>query len=190
MYDVVAAGGVSDNYDISYTKGVLTVTAADLTITAENKSREVGLANPAFTFSYNGFVAGDDASDLLTLPSAICAASELSPVGDYSITPTGATSNNYNISVVNGTLTVSLSTGVDKLGFSTVQIAPNPSTGLFYIQGVEDGALLSIEVRDITGNVVITTSEKVVDLTSKANGVYLLSVNIDGSTKVYKVIKK
>ncbi len=189
-YAIVPSGAAATNYAIAYTNGSLTINKVQLLITADNKTKEVGQVNPTFTFSYSGFVAGDDETDLLTLPSALCAASELSPAGDYPIIPNGATSNNYNILIENGTLTILVATGVDKLGVSSVQISPNPSTGLFKVEGVNEGALLTVVVRDITGNVIMTTSEGVIDLTSKANGIYILSVNIDGVTKVFKVVKK
>lgn len=189
-YAITPSGAAAANYAITYTNGTLTVNKVPLLITADDKARNVGAANPAFTFTYSGFVAGDDASDLLTQPSAICAATELSPAGDYTITPSGATSNNYTISVANGTLTVSVVTRVDELSTTAVQISPNPSTGLFKIEGVDEGVQLSVVVRDITGNVITSINDKVVDLTSKANGIYIVSVNANGVTKVFKVVKK
>jgi len=46
------------NYTISYVDGTLTVTAAELTVTAESKSRGYGDATPALTASYSGFKNG------------------------------------------------------------------------------------------------------------------------------------
>ncbi|MGY5851453.1 YDG domain-containing protein [Salegentibacter sp. F14] len=50
---------VTANYNINYLNGTLEVTPADLTITAESKSRIYGEANPALTFIYDGLVNGD-----------------------------------------------------------------------------------------------------------------------------------
>src|SRR5207245_1410706 len=41
-----------------------TVNPAPLTVTADNKTKVYGQANPAFTASYSGFVNGDTASSL------------------------------------------------------------------------------------------------------------------------------
>ncbi|MBP8850637.1 MAG: T9SS type A sorting domain-containing protein [Breznakibacter sp.] len=189
-YAITPSGAAATNYAITYTNGTLTINKVPLLITAEDKTRNTGEANPTFTFTYSGFVAGDDASDLLTQPSAICAASELSPAGDYPIIPNGATSNNYNILITNGTLTVLLAMEIDKLGVAEVSVTPNPSTGLFKIEGVEKDSELHVVVRDITGNIIVSSSETVLDLTSKANGIYIVSVNANGVTKVFKVVKK
>lgn len=84
----------------------LTVSPAPLTITADNKTREITFANPPFTFSYSGFVNGDTDSQLSTGASASTSANTASPVGVYAIVPSGASSSDYAISYLNGTLTV------------------------------------------------------------------------------------
>src|SRR5262249_29197521 len=61
-YAITAAGGASPNYTFTYVNGTLTVTAATLTITANDKSKVYGTANPALTVSYSGFVNGDTAA--------------------------------------------------------------------------------------------------------------------------------
>jgi hypothetical protein len=61
-YDVTPKGLTSNNYSINFVKGTLTVTKADLTVTADNKSKVYGAANPTFTASYSGFVNGDTAT--------------------------------------------------------------------------------------------------------------------------------
>src|SRR5213076_3218018 len=65
-YPITASGAVSANYAISYANGTLTVTAATLTITANNETRSYGATNPALTVSYSGFVNGDTTASLTT----------------------------------------------------------------------------------------------------------------------------
>ncbi|HVU24066.1 MAG TPA: MBG domain-containing protein, partial [Opitutus sp.] len=95
----------SSNYDFTFVPGTLTITAAPLIITADDQTRRQGLANPALTVSYNGFVLGQDASVVsgltVTTPAGVS-----SPVGAYAITPAGATAPNYAITFVPGTLNV------------------------------------------------------------------------------------
>jgi len=82
------------------------VTPADLTITADNKSKIVGEANPVLTVTYVGFVNNDGPAQLTTQPAITTTALTASPVGQYPITVSGAISSNYNITFVQGTLTI------------------------------------------------------------------------------------
>ena len=59
-YSITASGAVDTNYAISYVDGSLAVTAAPLTITADNQAKVYGAALPTLTASYTGFVNGDD----------------------------------------------------------------------------------------------------------------------------------
>ena len=87
-------------------QAVVAITKKPLTLTAHNKTREYGDANPELTIGYDGFVAGESVADLLTPPQAKTAADASSPAGSYDITVDGATSNNYEIIYQKGTLTV------------------------------------------------------------------------------------
>ncbi|QFZ15698.1 MBG domain-containing protein [Anabaena sp. YBS01] len=104
-YAITASGGSATNYDFAYVPGTLTITRALLTVTADNATREYGLANPAFTGSITGFRNGDTASVVsgLTYGSVATIASN---AGTYAITGSGATATNYDFSYVPGTLTI------------------------------------------------------------------------------------
>jgi hypothetical protein len=106
-YAINASGATAQNYAISYDNaGLLTIDPASLLITANNASRTYGAANPAFTASYSGFVAGDDASVLSGLAFSTPATTS-SNVGTYDITASGASAQNYTISYgAPGVLTV------------------------------------------------------------------------------------
>ncbi|HKB14235.1 MAG TPA: MBG domain-containing protein, partial [Vicinamibacterales bacterium] len=112
MYPITVSGGagVSANYEVTYVNGTLTVTAATLTISADNKSRIYGAANPPLTATYAGFVNGDTAANLTTAPSMATTATASSAVGTYPITASGAVSANYTIAYVAGALTVTPAT--------------------------------------------------------------------------------
>ncbi|MGZ3999470.1 MAG: NHL domain-containing protein, partial [Mucilaginibacter sp.] len=84
----------------------LTVTPAQLTLIADNKSRVVNTANPVLTITYNGFVNGDGTAKFTTQPSIVTTATSLSAPGNYPITITEAADSNYTIKYVAGTLTV------------------------------------------------------------------------------------
>jgi gliding motility-associated-like protein len=104
---VITPGGLSAaNYTLTYANGTLTIGKAALTIAAENKLRCYGFANPVFTYTYTGFVNGETAAVLNTMPTAVTAATVSSVAGPYSIVPSGAAGANYAIAYNNGTLTV------------------------------------------------------------------------------------
>ena len=109
-YPITVSGGADDNYDFSYTDGTLTVGKATLTATADDKSKTYGEVNPTLTISYSGFVGSESESDLTTAPTAATTATDASGVGDYAITVSGGSDDNYDINLLNGTLTVSEAT--------------------------------------------------------------------------------
>jgi hypothetical protein len=87
----------------------VTINKAPLTITANNQSIVYGQADPAFTVTYSGFVNGENAS-ALTTPPLVVPSSPAKPIypGTYLIEVSGAVSQNYAFTYVNGVLTVTL----------------------------------------------------------------------------------
>src|SRR5581483_10258043 len=109
-YPITASGAVDANYSISYVAGTFTVTPANLTITANDKTKVYGAALPALTATYTGFVLGQTTNDLTSIATLGTAATGSSDVGNYAITPSGAASPNYTFTYVNGTLSVTPAT--------------------------------------------------------------------------------
>lgn len=95
-----------DGYSQKQETVSFSVSKAALTVKAEDKSITYGDAAPVYTATYTGFVGDDGAEDLTGTLTFTCAYTKGSPVGTYPITPKGLTSNNYSISFVYGTLTV------------------------------------------------------------------------------------
>ena len=107
-YGLSASGLTSGNYDISYVNGTLTVNKAALTVTAKNDTKIYdGVAYAGGNgISYSGFVNGESASVLGGALSFGGSAQGAVNAGDYGLSASGLTSGNYDISYVNGTLTV------------------------------------------------------------------------------------
>ena len=105
-YTITPSGLESRNYEITYVDGTLTVVPAELTITADDKSVIYGDNAPEFTVSYDGFKAGDDESSLDGDMALDCEYAPGTFVGEYAIVPSGVSSDNYNITFIDGTLTV------------------------------------------------------------------------------------
>jgi gliding motility-associated-like protein len=103
-----ATGGTfsASNYSITYLPADIIVTAAPLIITADNKTKYLNEPNPPLTVSYSGFVNNEDFSQLTTQPYLNTNATQASPSGQYLIHVSGASSTQYNISYVQGTLTI------------------------------------------------------------------------------------
>ena len=102
----VAVGTGVDNYSITYHAGSLMVNPASLTIVADNKTMSFGGPVPALTTSYVGFVNGDTPASLTTPVELATSATSNSQAGAYPITVGGASSPDYTINYLNGTLTV------------------------------------------------------------------------------------
>ena len=107
-YTITASAAADPDYSISYVAGTLTVTAAPLTITANNLGMTYGGTLPTLTASYSGFVNGDTSASLATPPTLTTTATAASHVSGspYTITASGAADPDYSISYVAGTLTV------------------------------------------------------------------------------------
>lgn len=103
----ITASDVSDNnYNVTTTDGTLTITKAALTITARDETRKVGTPNPTFVALYSGFVGNDNEGVLATPVVLSTNAGQNSATGTYDIVASGATAQNYTITLVNGTLTI------------------------------------------------------------------------------------
>jgi hypothetical protein len=114
-YTIVASGAVGtglSNYTISYVNGALSVSPADLTITAMNEVKSYGQTE-AFAgteFSSSGLQNSETVGSV-TLASAGAAAGAAVAGSPYSIVPSGAAGGtfapaNYAISYASGALTV------------------------------------------------------------------------------------
>lgn len=103
-----ATGGTFslDNYIITYIPNDILVNTALLTITATDKARIYGTANPPFTITYSGFVNQDNEDRLTILPIITTTATIISPAGQYPIIASGAASMYYSFAYVPGILTI------------------------------------------------------------------------------------
>ncbi len=114
------------------------------------------------------------------------------------------TAGDYRVTVTNvygcensDTLRVQFETctGVDDFGKATVKIYPNPSAGIFYIEGLPAKGVERITVMNVLGGVVktIVPEEEIIriDLQDQPEGIYFIRfVRKDETSPVYKVMKK
>ena len=84
-------------HDVTVT-GTFTI-VDPVTITAKSYSRKYGEANPTFEYTTSG-------ATLTGTPEITCEATATSPVGEYDIVVSKGSITNYNVTLVNGKLTV------------------------------------------------------------------------------------
>ncbi len=102
--DLDLSGEDAGNYSLTQPTLSADITPGELTITADDKSKIYGADDPEFTVIYDGFIGGEDESDLgggLEFERE-----EGEETGEYAIIPSGATSENYDISFHEGILTI------------------------------------------------------------------------------------
>ncbi|MGH8992936.1 MAG: MBG domain-containing protein [Acidimicrobiia bacterium] len=101
-YTISCSGLSSDDYTISYLTGLLTVTRAQVSVTAGNQSITYGDSLPAFTFTTTGSIQPADAAGITCgVPSGTGNAATVA------ISCSGLNPANYDVDYVNGTLTIS-----------------------------------------------------------------------------------
>ena len=117
--------GTSNQFDDSEEGSIIVkIAKAKLTVTAEDNKIVFGDQAPEYSVTYEGFVNKETASVLGGKLAFACGYKKGSNAGTYPITPSGLTSDNYEITFAKGTLTV-------EKGDITVT-APKAVDGLVY----------------------------------------------------------
>ena len=109
-YQAIFTNSCNGTQTVTTSAATLTVNTALLTVTADDKSRQYGAANPAFTATVSGFVNGEGPATSGVTGSAafMTSATASSAVGGYAIVPALGTlaAVNYGFTFANGTLTI------------------------------------------------------------------------------------
>ena len=137
-YNIIVKKGGVENYNDTYVKGTLTITKAPLTVKVEDVEREQGKENPQFVLTYTGWKNNETESVLTKKPVATTTATKDSPAGVYDIVVSGGDAQNYELSYVSGTLTVTVP--------SSINLTPTLSQG--------EGAWYDLQGRRIKGRTV------------------------------------
>jgi hypothetical protein len=135
----------------------------------------------------------------------------LTPDGDYNVrmelTDKNETGNTASITFTKGTADQSL-TPANVPSFSSISVVwdplatavdpdvtqsntflvyPNPGTGQFTVLGE---GITGLEVKDLSGKTVASSTTPLVDLTALPKGVYLISIQTDKQTVIQKIVKE
>lgn len=122
---------------------------------------------------------------------------------NLTISPSPTTTTIYSVVATNTagcmgsatfTLNVNTCAGIKNINNAlenTINIYPNPSNGVFNIQLNENS---SIEVSDVLGNIIltdkITASTYNLNLSTQAQGIYILKVRINEQVKTARLVKE
>ncbi|MBQ7355680.1 MAG: hypothetical protein IJW62_09195 [Clostridia bacterium] len=156
------------NWNVTLLGGSLTVIPKDVTITADNKSMVAGNTVPELTATVVGAVDGE------TLNYTLSVDTDGKTVGTFDIVVTLGENPNYNVTVVNGTLTVETA------------IARNTNTGVNYakladaIAEVKSGETI-VFLTDIDEDVTIKQAKNVQFTIDGANYKYFGTMTVNGT---------
>ncbi|WP_193323708.1 MBG domain-containing protein [Marinifilum sp. N1E240] len=193
-YAITLAEGAADNYSLTYADGALTIHKAELTVSADNQTREQGTANPDLTFSINGFVNGDDESDLDDLPVATCEADENSEAGDYDIIVDSGEDNNYFFNYNNGVMTVTIVTDISEIEVLKLTTYPNPTKDWLIINWTDNNTHnAEIQILNINGSLIKNINNynngSRINVSNLKTGTYILRIKIDNHYQSKRFIK-
>jgi hypothetical protein len=163
---IVAEDGTAANYNITHVNGTLTVSKAELTVTADDKSKVYGAADPVLTYTPSGTLFYTDDYAVITGVNLSTATGGDATAGTHAIVAEDGTAANYNITHVNGTLTVSRAALTIKADNQTKFYGdPDPELTVSYIEFMYDddpsvimGLNISRESGEIVGFYLITAS--------------------------------
>lgn len=122
-------------------------------------------------------------------------------LGETAISYTATTNGDYAVEVtVNGCadtsacVTISL-VGINDLLLEKVSLYPNPTTNIVTVDFGSHAKALNYSIISIEGRVVkqvqnVFDDKVIIDLSNESKGIYTLKIQMDSSTKFYKLIKK
>lgn len=153
------------------------ITAAPLTVKADNFTITKGSPKPTFTATYDGFVNNETPSVLSGTLGFDCSYNpSTSDAGTYTITPKGLTSNNYIITFQPGTLTVTQAAVVDK---------PTQKFTTATYDGTDKQLLDGVDLKKMTVTLNGTNVTDVNALKAKNAGTYTVTVALKDTSATW-----
>lgn len=164
----VTATVTEPGYSPDQFNSTLIIGKAALSATANYQSIIYGKPEPTYTINYQGFVPGENINVIDVLPNANVNGNWPLVPGNYSIIVSGGSDNNYNITAINGQLTVAPAQ-VDSLKFAD----------LFYAyDGIAHQATVLIYPGTVDFETTYTNADnQIVPLPTDA-GIYLVTTTV------------
>src|SRR5260370_5919805 len=133
----MGTGGTAANYEVTRGKGIMTRGKAVLTVTADNQSKVYGAADPALTSTPSGTLYYGDTYAVISGVSLSTATGGAATAGTHTITASGGSAANYDVAMVNGTLTVSKAAALTATGDDQSKVYGAADPTLTYTPGGE-----------------------------------------------------
>ena len=130
-YDIVIKQGSIKNTCLIFVNATLTITKAPLAVMSGTYTKKQGEDNPEFTLTYEGWKNNETEEVLTKKPVLTTSVTSSSEPGTFGIVVSGAEAQNYDISYVNGILTIVAS----QTGISQIMSAENGDVMIFTIDG-------------------------------------------------------
>lgn len=170
------AAAVPDKYAKTEIHFTLVVNKASLTITANDHTITYGQAPANGGYTASGFVKSEDDSVLTGTPVYTCTYQQFGKAGEYAISVSGLSAENYDITFVSGKLTVQRATdytitlgGLEQsiagLRPVSVSITPQDSTAKFTVEYQVNGTwttVLPTEAGEYSVRAALTSSDNLV----------------------------
>jgi alpha-tubulin suppressor-like RCC1 family protein len=160
-YTITCTPGSLAATGYSFTTGSpasFTITPAPLTVTASSDSMSYDGSVPTIAPSYSGFVAGDSATSLTTLPTCSTSATGISPVGTYVSSCAGAVDANYAISYNAGVTTVNQASQTITFGPQTTHLVDKNNQSSSFLITATGTSGLQVTFSASPANVCTVTS--------------------------------
>ncbi len=169
-YDSTCSGAVDPNYAISYTDGSVVVGQADVTVTASSGSTTYGTAPAAVTASVDGLQNGEDPSVLGAGLTCTTTAGPTSPVGTYPSSCSGDSDPNYDVSYVDGTVTVGPAAVTVTASSGSFTYGSTPPAVTPTVTGLVDGETPAVLGSGLTCATTATAASPVAAYPSSCSG--------------------
>ena len=160
------------------------ITKATLTITAKNKTIAYGDEPANDGVEYSSFLGSDDASVLGGTLTYGYNYEKGNKTGEYVITPSGLTADNYEINFVSGTLTVE----TKKTTFAAIQVFEDEKGKRAEIAGEYDGPD-AVNITEDIKNVAVTFNREFTPNSGHATIMFPFDVKASSLTGVKSVIE-
>ena len=173
------------NYDITYVPGTLTITKATLTIKAKDKTITYGEEPANDGVTYTGLANGEDGATVVTGLTYEYNYQQFGNVGEYVITPKGATAANYDITYQPGKLTVNQKeVGLTWSGAENLYYNGQAKNVTATATGPLNGDVIAVTVTGGKETAVGNYTAKATALTGEKAGNYALPTDV---TKTYQI---
>lgn len=184
---------IQDEFYDGWIQDTVWIDKAHLDVIAQDTSKHQFQKNPDFQIAFDSLFGNDVPEDIDLMPSISTSATELSSPGDYDILLAGGSDNNYELNLVNGTLTIFEPLSLNK--HNVFEYYPNPLQNSINIKS-STHTIEKITITDLSGKLMKsidnldTNTELNLDLTDLGEGQYIMILNSGTKREAIRIRKE